>query len=108
MLSSRHNARIKMEHFNFGYRINFKYEGMPSYSFNGFCVVTRFVLHRIEDLMFTTIQFDNSCEYLGTGKHRSDYPSNYIPNLTVYCKMIVPYIEHLYKKQVAYYDKTAY
>ena len=62
-------------------------------------MVTRFVLPSIEDLKFMTIQFDSSCEYLGTGKSKSDYPSNYIPNLTAYCKEIVPYIDP-YKKQV--------
>ena len=75
--------------------------------FDRFYVVTRFVLPRIEDLKFMTIWFDSSCKYLGTGKRKTDYPSNHIPNLTVYCKTIVPYVD-LYKKQVAHYNKTAY
>ena len=68
--------------------------------------VTQFVLHMIEDLKLTTIQFESSCEHLGKGKGKSDYPSNYIPKLTAYCKKILSDID-LYKKQVAYY-KTAY
>ena len=62
---------------------------MLSHSFDKFYVVTRYVLSSIEDLNFMTIQFDNSCEYLGTGKGKNDYPSDYIQNLTVYCKKIL-------------------
>ena len=43
---------------NFGYRINFKYEGMISYSFNRFYVITKFILPIIEDGSFLPITFD--------------------------------------------------
>ena len=59
--------------------------------------VMKFVLPKIEDLKYTTIQFDCSCKYLGTGRDKSKYPSNYILNFTAYCK-----------KQINYYNHTAY
>ena len=37
---------------NFGYRINFEYEGMLAHSFDGFYVVMKFVLPTMEDLNF--------------------------------------------------------
>ena len=40
---------------NFGYSVNFKYEGMLSQSFDRFYVVTKFEISKIEDLHITTI-----------------------------------------------------
>ena len=53
------------------------------------------------------MKFDSSCKYLDTGRKMNNYPSNYIPNLTAYCKKIVPYV-NLYKKQIDYYNHTTY
>ena len=98
---------LKKNILSFGYGINFKYEGMLLHSLDRFYVMTKFVLPKIEDLKFTTIKFDSSCKYLDTGRKKNNYPSNYIPNLMVYCKEIVSYI-NLYKKKTDYYNCTAY
>ena len=45
------------------YEVNFKYEGMLSYSFDRSYVVTKFELPKVEDLKLTTIQFDSKCRY---------------------------------------------
>ena len=42
----------------YGYRINFKYEGMCAHSFDRFYVVTKFVLPTMEDLKFLSTEFD--------------------------------------------------
>ena len=81
---------LKKNILNFGCRINFKYEWMLSHSFDRFYVMNKFVLPKIEDLKFTTIQFDSSCKYLDTGRKKNKYPYNYIPNLMAYCMKIVP------------------
>ena len=47
--------KLKRNIFNFGYGVNFKYEGMLSHSFDRFYVVTKFELPRVEDLKLTTI-----------------------------------------------------
>ena len=39
----------------FGYRINYKYTGRISRSFDRFYVITKFELPRVQDLQFTTI-----------------------------------------------------
>ena len=80
---------------------------MLLYSFDIAYVMTKFVLLQIEDLKFTIIQFDSSCKYLGTGRDKSNYPSNYIPNLTAYCKKIVPFV-NFYKKKVDFYNYITY
>ena len=43
---------LKRNILNFGYGINFKYEGMLSHSFDMFYVVTKFILPTIEDVKF--------------------------------------------------------
>ena len=42
----------------FGYRINYKYMGTISHSFDRFYVVTKFELPKVQDLQFTTIPYD--------------------------------------------------
>ena len=44
----------------FGYRINYKYMGMISHSFDRFYIITKFELPRVQDLQFTTIPYDKT------------------------------------------------
>ena len=61
---------LKRNILNFGYGVNFKYEGMLSHSFDRFNVVTKFELPRVEDLKITSIDFDSNCSYLnGNGNY---------------------------------------
>ena len=48
---------------NFGYGINFKYEGMLMHLFDRFYVVTKFMLPMIGDLKFSILDFDYTCAY---------------------------------------------
>ena len=48
---------------NFGYGINYKYEGMLAHSFDRFYVVTKFILPTIGDLKFSKLDFDYLCAY---------------------------------------------
>ena len=64
-------SELKRNILNFGYVVNFKYEGMLSHSFDRFYVVTKFKLPRVEDLKVTTIEFDSHCSYLNENKNMS-------------------------------------
>ena len=55
---------LKRNILNFGYGVNFTYKGMLSHLFDRFYVVTKFELPGVEDLKFTTIDFDSNCSYL--------------------------------------------
>ena len=70
-------------------------------------MVATFKLPKIEDLHFTTFQFDSRCRYIDLGKDQKNYPTSYLPNFLAYCKKILPYVQ-FYKKQIAYYNCTAY
>ena len=95
---------LKRNILNFGYGVNFKYEGMLSRSFDRFYVVAKFELPKVEDLKLTTVQFDSKCTYL---VRNDTQMSNYYPKLLVYCLKIVPYVE-FYQEQLCYYNCTAY
>ena len=56
---------------NFGYGINYKYEGMLAHSFNRFYVVTKFMLPMIGDIKFSKLNFDDTCTYM-----KKDYTPN--------------------------------
>ena len=64
---------LKINILNFGYSINFKYEGMLSHCFDRFYVVIQFELPKIEDLHLSTVQFDSKCSYLDTEKDKIIY-----------------------------------
>ena len=49
---------------NFGYGINYKYEGMLTHSFNRIYIVTKFMLPSIKDIKFFRLNFDHTCEYM--------------------------------------------
>ena len=55
---------LKSNVLNFGYGVNFKYEGMLYNSFDRFYVVTKIEIPKIEDLKLVTFTFDLRCEHL--------------------------------------------
>ena len=49
---------VKKNVLNFGYSVNFKYEGMLTHSFDRFYVVAKYEIPKVEHLQFTTFAFD--------------------------------------------------
>ena len=62
---------LQRNFLNFGYGINYKYEGMLAHSFDRFYVVTKFVLPMTGNLKFSKLDFDYSCAYM-----RKEYAPN--------------------------------
>ena len=56
--------KLKKNVLNFGYGANFKYEGMLTHLFDGFYVVTKYKITRVEQLQFTTFAFDLMSSHL--------------------------------------------
>ena len=82
---------LKKNVLNFGYGVNFKYEGMLLHSFDKFYIVTKFELPKIKDLKLTTFSFDLTFKYLD--------PSNkYMTKSMKHCERIVPHVK-FYKKR---------
>ena len=77
---------LKRNILNFGYGVNFKYEGMLSHSFDRFYIVTKFELPKTKDLRLATFKFDFECNCTN---HTSSN-TNYV-KLLKYCMKIAPY-----------------
>ena len=59
------NIKPKLQRniLNFGYGINYKYEGVLVHSFDMFYVVTMFMLPMIRDLKVSKLDFDDTSAY---------------------------------------------
>ena len=97
---------LKQNVLRFGYRVNFRYEGMLAYSFDRFYVVTRIEIPKVSDLNLTLFQFDYSSSHVTNIEKDNNFkvPSTIKDMFKVYCKNIIPYM-YLYKHQVEYYEK---
>ena len=93
---------LKRNILNFGYGVNFKYEGMLCHSFDRFYIITRFELPKTKDLRLATFKFDFECHYVNHTNSNTNYAK-----LLNYCMKIAPYTR-LYQRQIQYYNQTAY
>ena len=93
---------LKRNILNFGYGVNFKYEGMLSHSFDQFYIVTKSELPKTKDLRLATFKFDFECSYANHTSTNTNYMK-----LFKYCIKITPYTR-LYRRQIQYYNQTAY
>ena len=100
---------LKHNILRFGYGVNFRYEGMLSYSFDRFYVVSKIEIPKVSDMNLTLFQFDYNCSHVVNIEKGTNFkiPSTIKEMFNVYCKNIIPYM-YLYKHQVEYYEKTVY
>ena len=92
---------LKKNELNFGYSVNFKYEGMLTHSFDRFYVVAKYEISKVQHLQFTTFSFDLMCNHLNIS--RKSYLLRYIRH----CRRIPPYVK-FYKQQIDCYNWTTY
>ena len=78
---------LKRNILNFGYGVNFKYEGMFSHFFGRFYIVTKFELPKTKDLRLATFGFGFECSY---ANHMTTSNTSYAKLLS-YCMKIAPY-----------------
>ena len=98
---------LKRNILNFGYGINYKYEGMLVHSFDRFYVVTKFILPSIGDLDFLKLNYDSTCTYLDDQNIHNADTKKYLLDLLAFCKKIEPYVTY-YKRQIKSYNNTAH
>ena len=77
---------LKQNILNFGYGVNFKFEGMLSHSFDKFYIVMKFELPKAKDLRLATFKFDFKYSYANHTSTNTNYAK-----LLKYCMKIVPY-----------------
>ena len=92
---------LKKNVLNFGYGVNFKYEGMLTHSFDRFYIVAKYEILKVEHYQFTTFSFDLMCNHLNIS--RKSYLLRYIRH----CRRISPYVK-FYKQRIDNYNQTTY
>ena len=99
--------KLQRNILNFGYGINYKYEGMLAHSFDRFYVVTKFMLPMIGDLKFSKLDFDYTCMYMKKEYAPNTDSRKYLLELKTYCNKIKPFVTY-YSKLIQSYNKTAH
>ena len=92
---------------NFGYGINYKYEGMLVHSFDRYYVVTKFMLPMIGDIKFSKLNFDHTCAYMKKEYAPNTDSRKCLTELRTYCNKIKPFVSY-YSKLIDSYNKTAH
>ena len=92
---------------NFGYGINYKYEGMLAHSFDRFYVVTKFMLPMIGDIKFSKLNYDSFCMYMKKEYTPNTDSRKYLTEQRTYCKKFKPFVSY-YSKLIHSYNKTAH
>ena len=105
--STKIKPELKKNILDFGYSINYKYEGMLAHLFDRFYVVTIFILPYIGDLKFSTLNYDNTCAYLDNRNLYNSESKKHMLDLMTFCKKIEPFVLY-YKRLITSYNNTAY
>ena len=85
------STKIKPElkkYLNFGYGINYKYEGILAHSFDRLYVVAKFILPSIRDLNFSTLNYDDTCAYLDNKNIYNTDTKKYLLDLVMFCQKL--------------------
>ena len=98
---------LKRNILNFDYSINYKYEGMLAHPFDKFYVVTKLILLSIEDLNFSTLNYDNTCAYLDNKYMHDTESMKHMLDLMMFCKRIELFVLY-YKELIKSYNKTVH
>ena len=97
---------IEKNILNFGYGINYKYEGMLAHSFDRFYVVTKFILPTI-DLNFSKLKYDDTCVYMDNKNAQNTDTRKYMLNLKTFCKKIETHVVY-YRRLINSCNKIAH
>ena len=79
---------------------------MLSHPFDGFYVVTKFILPTIDDINISPNTFGIECSYLLIQLDKTTHVIKHLPNIRNFCSKIIPF--NYYKKQVDSYNKMDY
>ena len=104
--STKVKLELKKNILNFGYGVNYKYEGMLAHSFDRFYVVTKCILPSIGNLNFSQLSYDNTCAYLDIKNICDTESKKHMLDLITFCKKIEAFVIY-YKHLIKSYNHTA-
>ena len=91
--------KLKKNLLKFGYGINYKYEGILAYSFDRFYVVTKVILPTVDDIIFSKLNYDDTCTYIDNKNAQSTETRKYMLDFKSFCKKIEPFVVY-YRKLI--------
>ena len=94
---------LKKNISNYGYGINYKYEGMLAHSCDRFYRVTKFILPCVEDINFSELSYDNMCTYLDSKHTHGTDTRKHMLDFMSFCKKIEPFVVY-YKRLIKSYN----
>ena len=97
--------KLQRNILNFGYGINYKYEGILVHSFDRFHVVIKFMLPMIGDLKFSKLDFDYTCAYRENENAHNTESRRYMLELKAFCIKVRPFVTY-YNKIINSYNNT--
>ena len=97
--------KLQRNILNFGYGINYKYEGMLAHSFDKFNVVTKFMLPTIGDLKFSRLNFGDTCAYTENKFAQNTESRKYMLEFKAFCSKVIPFVAY-YNKLINSYNNT--
>ena len=102
--------RLELERniLNFGYGVNYEYEGMLAHLFDRFYVVTKFRLPSIRDIKFSRLNFDHTCAYMNKEYAPNMDLRKYLTELRTYCNKIKPFVSYYSKLINSTFIELAY
>ena len=106
-ISIKIKPELKKNILNFGYGINYKYEGMLAHSFGRFYVVTTFILPTIGDLNFSKLNYDETCMYVDKKNAQNTETRKYMLDLKSFHKKIEPFVVY-YRKLINSYNNATH
>ena len=80
---------------------------MLAYSFDRFCVVTKFMLPMIGNLKFSKLDFDYTCAYTENEYAQNTESRRYMLELKAFCNKVRPFVTH-YNKLINSYNNTTH
>ena len=105
--SIKTKPELKKKDLNFGYGINYKYDGMLVHSFDRFYVVTKLILPTIGDLNFLKLNFDDICMYIENKTAQNTETRKYMLDLKTFWNKIEPFVVY-YRRLIYSYNNTTH
>ena len=80
---------------------------MLAHSFDTFYIVTKYILPFTGDLIFSKLNYDNTCAYLDNKNTHGTETKKHMLDLMTFCKKIEPFVVY-YKRLIKSYNNMAH
>ena len=102
--STKIKPELKKNIFNFGYRINYKYEGMLAHSFDKILCSNKIYITFHRRVTISKLNYDSTCTYPDNKNTYNTETRKHILDLVTVCKKMEPFVIY-YKRLIRSYKQ---